>query len=75
MAGPENAWKYASSRRASSSTAACAHLTGSDSASRLGTPTTGIPSASPSPRAADSPIRRPVNDPGPVVTAMRLRSL
>ena len=38
------------------------------------TPTTGLLAASAMPRAAESPTRKPVKLPGPVVTAMRSRS-
>jgi hypothetical protein len=34
-------------------------------------PTAGLPAASAMPRAAEMPTRRPVKQPGPVVTAMR----
>ncbi len=37
-------------------------------ASKLVTPSTGMPSARPKPRAAARPTRMPVNDPGPTVT-------
>ena len=38
------------------------------------TPTTGLSAASAMPRAAESPTRKPVKLPGPVVTAMRSRA-
>ena len=39
------------------------------------TPTTGLSAANAMPRAAESPTRKPVKLPGPVVTAMRSRPL
>ena len=41
---------------------------------RLVVATTGKPAASANPRAAATPTRTPVNEPGPRVTAMRSRS-
>ncbi len=35
-------------------------------------PTAGLPVTSAMPRAAAMPMRRPVNEPGPTVTAMRI---
>jgi ABC-2 type transport system ATP-binding protein len=48
-------------------------LTGAASASSVVTPIDGIFSASASPRAAETPTRRPVKEPGPMETAMAPR--
>ena len=46
-------------------------MAGAARAASVDTPTTGTPQASPKARAADTPIRMPVNEPGPTVTATR----
>src|SRR6516162_9088453 len=45
---------------------------GAANAARVETPTTGMESATPIARAIARPMRMPVNEPGPVATAMRV---
>lgn len=47
-------------------------MAGAARAARVDTPTTGTPQARPKARAADTPMRIPVKEPGPIVTATRV---
>ena len=50
------------------------HSSGAAKAASVETPTASRPRASAIPRAAATPMRMPVNEPGPTVTAMRSRT-